>query len=150
MSAYERILDALAGHGHRIHRSSGQARAQCPAHGSRGLTLAVHAGEGRASLHCFAGCSDEDVLAALGLAVRDLFDAPGKPPEQAYAPAVFATPWDEAMRAAGLTHWPPVEHVCRRMLVEELKATLGPDIVASATDDDLNQLLTIYVHRGAE
>lgn len=34
------------------------------------------ADDGRALLHAFCGCSAEAVLAALGLQLRDLFDAP--------------------------------------------------------------------------
>lgn len=147
VSAYAHILDALAGHGYRIHRTGDRARAQCPVHGSRGLTLALRAGDGRAIVHCFAGCSDEDVLDALGLAVRDLFDDPKKQIHAGYSPEMLATPWDELMRRLGLHTWPSIDHVCRRMLVEELKRNMGPDLIATMTDDELNILLSLYVFR---
>jgi len=83
-SAYERLVDALRDEGLRVLEGSTNARAQCPAHGSRGLTLALRAGDGRALLHCFAGCADTDVLAVLKLGVRDLFDNPRR--EYVYRP----------------------------------------------------------------
>ncbi len=48
--------------------------ARCPAHPDRSPSLSIKEGsDGRALLYCFAGCSTPDVVAALGLAMRDLF-----------------------------------------------------------------------------
>lgn len=47
-------------------------RAKCPAHKSRGLTLAIYADKDGIGVHCHAGCRKDDVLAALGLTWRDL------------------------------------------------------------------------------
>jgi len=48
-------------------------RAPCPAHGSKGATLAVRDGRsGRALVYCFAGCKPDAVLQAVGLGLRDL------------------------------------------------------------------------------
>jgi AAA domain len=50
--------------------------ANCPAHEDQNPSLSISEGaDGRALLKCFAGCSTESVLAALGLTVRDLFPA---------------------------------------------------------------------------
>jgi hypothetical protein len=61
----------------RLHVVSGQHhafRARCPAHGSRGGTLAVREGAGGAVLlKCHAGCTAEAVMHALQLELRDLF-----------------------------------------------------------------------------
>lgn len=71
MSALERIEDALREHGCR----GGRGHWTCPAHQDRAPSLSVREGaDGRALVHCFAGCATADVLAALGLAMRDLFD----------------------------------------------------------------------------
>jgi len=54
-------------------------RAPCPNCGpdSKSEKLAVTEGDdGRVLLHCFAGCAPAAVLAAVGLAVADLFDRP--------------------------------------------------------------------------
>ncbi len=46
---------------------------------SRGLSISV-GDDGRVLLHCFAGCSSEEIVASIGLALRDLFDpATSKP-----------------------------------------------------------------------
>lgn len=72
--ATERILGRLD----RVKSSgAGKWRARCPAHGSDNNTsLSVADRDGRVLLHCFAGCSTEAVLSAVGLTLRDLFDRP--------------------------------------------------------------------------
>lgn len=57
----------------------------CPAHEDRSPSMSVREVEdGRVLVHCFAGCSVEDILGAVGLEFDALF--PPKPIE--YAPAV--------------------------------------------------------------
>jgi len=56
-------------------RASGQRRwlALCPAHDERKRSLSVReGGDGRILLHCFAGCTSEQIIAALGLTAADL------------------------------------------------------------------------------
>jgi hypothetical protein len=49
--------------------------ALCPSHNDHEPSLSVNEGEdGRALVKCFAGCETEDVVAALGLEMRDLFE----------------------------------------------------------------------------
>jgi hypothetical protein len=51
--------------------------AKCPAHDDRSPSLAVREiEEGRILVHCFAGCGAADVVAAIGLALSDLFEKP--------------------------------------------------------------------------
>ena len=48
--------------------------ARCPAHGDKTPSLSIRElPDGRALVHCFAGCDTHDVLAAIGLSLRDLF-----------------------------------------------------------------------------
>jgi hypothetical protein len=47
--------------------------AQCPAHEDRNPSLSIHEREGKILLKCFAGCSAEAVVSALGLQLSDLF-----------------------------------------------------------------------------
>lgn len=56
-------------------RTSGKGwTARCPAHEDRTASLSITAGDdGRVLLHCFAGCSAADVVAAAGLEIGDLF-----------------------------------------------------------------------------
>jgi len=74
-TAYQRILDALTREGLIVRpRGDRKASAQCPAHDDRNPSLSVTAIEGQALLYCQAGCPTADVLAALHLTMRDLFD----------------------------------------------------------------------------
>lgn len=72
MRPAEKLLSRLKG----VRGYQGRWRAQCPAHQSRGLTLAVADRNGSLLLHCFGGCDVGSVLAAVGLGLRDLYDAP--------------------------------------------------------------------------
>ena len=73
---FERITSQLE---NIIHTQNGQARAICPSHESRNntRTLAIkESDESSVLIHCFAGCSTAEVLAALGLELVDLFPKP--------------------------------------------------------------------------
>jgi hypothetical protein len=120
VSAYDRIIGALHGAGMKVAGREPKARAQCPVHHSRGLSLSVRRFNDRAVVHCFAGCEDVDVLAELGLEVRDLFDGP---PPPGYTPPARRepTPWEAAMADLGIRNPPPFEHVLHRMQVEQEK-----------------------------
>ncbi|MNZ21162.1 DNA primase [compost metagenome] len=53
---------------------AGKWKACCPAHDDRDPSLSIReADDGKVLLHCWAGCFTADVLAAIGLTVRDLF-----------------------------------------------------------------------------
>jgi hypothetical protein len=57
-----------------------QYQARCPAagHDDRVASLSIGIGDdGRALLHCQAGCSTEEILAAMGLTMKDLFPSNG-------------------------------------------------------------------------
>ena len=55
-------------------RGDGKWMARCPAHDDRTPSLSVsRGGDGRALLHCFAGCAFRDVLAAIGMEEREAF-----------------------------------------------------------------------------
>lgn len=59
----------------RVRRSGRGWIAQCPAHEDRIASLSIASGDdGRALLHCFAGCGAGDVVAAMGLSLADLFE----------------------------------------------------------------------------
>ena len=59
--------------------------ATCPAHEDRSPSMTVREfDDGRVLLHCFAGCSVESILGALGLKWDALF--PDKPPQGDFKP----------------------------------------------------------------
>lgn len=47
--------------------------ALCPAHEDRSPSLAIKDSDGTILVHCFAGCSTEDVCGAIGVELTDLF-----------------------------------------------------------------------------
>jgi hypothetical protein len=52
-------------------------RACCPGHnGSNPSSLSIREGDNGVLIHCFTGCSTDDVVRALGLEMRDLFNEP--------------------------------------------------------------------------
>jgi hypothetical protein len=68
----ERLLSRLD----RVRKSGQGWTARCPAHEDRTASLSITgnvAGDGRVLVHCFAGCSVGDVVAAAGLSIGDLF-----------------------------------------------------------------------------
>ncbi len=72
-------------------RETGPGRylAPCPAHQDRSPSLSIRVlDDGRVLLHCFAGCLVEDVVAAIGLTISDLF--PDRP--KAHSNSTFKSP----------------------------------------------------------
>lgn len=74
------VLQALRARGHEPTRAGAGWECRCPAHDDRTPSLSINAGDdGRALVHCHAGCSAEAVCGAIGLRVSDLFEPdPGR------------------------------------------------------------------------
>lgn len=82
MSAIETVLERLE----RVRKAGAGWYARCPAHDDRSPSLRIALGDDeRVLLDCKVGCLTSDVIAAIGLEWRDLFeDSP--PPRQPNAP----------------------------------------------------------------
>ncbi len=71
----ERVLASLREHGYEPRRVGAGWCCRCPAHEDREPSLTINVGDdGRALLHCFAGCSNEAICGAIGLRLGDLFE----------------------------------------------------------------------------
>jgi hypothetical protein len=69
-----RVWDALEAAGCNPHGQPWKGTARCPAHDDKSPSLTIGVGaDGRALVHCHAGCPADDVVDALGLAWSDLF-----------------------------------------------------------------------------
>jgi hypothetical protein len=71
-------------------RASGPARwmARCPAHEDRSPSLSIReTGDGTVLVNCFAGCTADAVVAAVGLQLRDLY--PDRPGEHRHPPSAL-------------------------------------------------------------
>jgi len=67
----------------RVKRVSGGYMARCPVHDDKNPSLSITEGDdGRVLLKCFAGCSTEEIVKALGLTMSDLFPPGSKPQKQ--------------------------------------------------------------------
>lgn len=89
------IVDSLGG---TWRRNRGICR--CPAHDDRTPSLGVSLGQRAILFHCFAGCSNNEVIAALGrrgVRARELFDGSGEPLRQ--------KPCEEAVDANASRLW---------------------------------------------
>lgn len=77
-------------------------RAHCPAHDDRNPSLSVSIGDnGTWLVNCFAGCSVEDVVEALGLTMADLFpDGSGSSGPRQRTPKAEPDTCDRAYQAA--------------------------------------------------
>lgn len=70
MSAVETLLNRLEA----VQKAGPGWRAKCPACGGRSRKLSIsEADEGRALVHCFAGCDAAAIVEAAGLTLADLF-----------------------------------------------------------------------------
>jgi len=50
--------------------------ARCPAHDDKTPSLSIKSTNGKVLLYCHTGCSTRDIVGALGLELRDLFEKP--------------------------------------------------------------------------
>lgn len=71
-----------------VKQSGNGYMAKCPAHDDREGSLAISQGDdGRILLNCFAGCETKNVVAAMGLGMKDLFpnNKPSPIPNKGYS-----------------------------------------------------------------
>jgi hypothetical protein len=74
----DEVLLALKAH---TRTSEGNYKAQCPAHDDRTASLSVKRGDkGGVLLKCFAGCSYQSIVSAIGLAPSQLMPPKGLVP----------------------------------------------------------------------
>lgn len=72
--------------------------ARCPAHDDKGPSLSIReTDDGRVLIHCFAGCSVQEIVQAVGLDLSDLF--PPRNDGQHYRPERRPFPATDALRA---------------------------------------------------
>lgn len=68
------MIDELLSRLSRVKGRNGSWTACCPAHNDKSPSLAVRqADDGRILLHCFGGCSAQQVVESVGLTMNDLF-----------------------------------------------------------------------------
>ncbi|RLJ02375.1 MAG: hypothetical protein DRP08_04615 [Candidatus Aenigmatarchaeota archaeon] len=89
------MIDTLLASLHKVRKTGNNKwQACCPAHEDSDPSLAITTvSDGRILIHCFAGCSPLDILAAVDMSMTDLF------PDGALANELRgATPWIRSQR----------------------------------------------------
>ena len=101
MTPIETVVARL---GDSVRRSGAGWIGRCPAHDDRAPSLSATEGDdGRVLLHCHAGCSPEDVVAALGLTMADLFPGESRQVRRARARTTTKLPAQSGAAPAGYT-----------------------------------------------
>ncbi|MDX2475999.1 MAG: CHC2 zinc finger domain-containing protein [Gammaproteobacteria bacterium] len=106
-------------------RSNGHDKwiACCPAHDDRSPSMSITTGDdGRILMHCFAGCSVDEITRAIGIQTSDLFQDGGYQPNPLIVPP--------APRKAGRTSTTKPKTVSRRKLMDALEHELLVQLVA--------------------
>lgn len=108
----------------------GRWLAKCPAHEDRRASLGIREGdEGKTLVHCFAGCTVHEVVAAAGLEISDLF--PPRPADPAAIGKAERRPF-------------PAADILRAVAFESLVVACAASAMGSGgvlTDDDRGRLL---------
>jgi hypothetical protein len=119
-------------------------RAPCPSCGGRSLKLSIADIEGVLVVHCFASCSPEQVLAAVGLTFRNLYpDGPPPTPEQlrqAHADRDVRERWKKSWDTAERDRAARLRQL--RVLLSEIASRL-----AVAGEDDTGDALAVAFHQ---
>lgn len=72
-----------------VRRSGAGWTARCPAHADKNPSLSISEKNGKILLKCFAGCSTESVLVALGVEAKELFTAGPMPKKKSQIVATY-------------------------------------------------------------
>jgi CHC2 zinc finger len=125
------IADALLSRLQKVRGRNGSWVACCPAHEDKSPSLSIREDADRVLVHCFAGCSVDDVVAAVGLGLEDLF-----PPRQ----ELVQQPRMQRVRL-------PATDVLRCLHNEALVVMVAAHNVAQGvrlTDEDRDRLRTAW------
>ena len=112
--------------------------ARCPAHEDRSPSLNIAAGrDGRVLVRCWAGCSTDAIVKAIGLRMADLFEGPPPKGDQARKIA------QERIRSESKTRAKRKAHVaiCDRLQkLEAICPSLGMRLALEPDNDKLAEL----------
>lgn len=99
--------------------------ARCPAHADKGPSLRITDDDGKILIHCFAGCSAADVVAAVGVTLADLFP-PRNPREAAqYRREKFAKATLKELRSELTIALIILADLCNKRTISDADAARG-------------------------
>jgi len=138
-NGYDRVLQAADGAGIIERQNGSKFSARCPSHEDGRASLSVARGDdGRALIHCFAGCDTPLVVAALGLDMKDLFNnkdggfdvAQYVYTDEAGDPLIRVTrTWPKSFRQE---RWDPADNMWKNRLFETRRVLYNlPEVVGA-------------------
>jgi len=85
------MIDSILSRLQKVKGGRGRWTACCPHHQDKSPSLAIRLVEdGRILLHCFGGCSVDEVVGSMGMSINDLFPPSDNGPKSAVKPAFYA------------------------------------------------------------
>ncbi len=118
------------------HRNGRGYVARCPAHDDRSPSLHISEGDdGRILIHCFSGCTTEEIVDSVGLRLSDLFEGNQSRESQGYHKKIR-----EKSGVISKAEFSKASVFRRAETV--LKATQGIDLSA-CSEDELDQAIDI-------
>jgi 5S rRNA maturation endonuclease (ribonuclease M5) len=129
-------LDELLSRFEAVKRNGAGHMARCPVHEDAKPSLSIAQGDKGLLVHCHAGCATADVLAKVGLELRDLFEEPEAAPEAIYSYlSANGKPLHEVVRLPGKNfrqrHWKSGGYVWNTRGIERVLYRL-PLVLAAA------------------
>jgi hypothetical protein len=85
------MIESILARLKKVKGGRGRWTACCPHHQDKSPSLAIRLVEdGRILLHCFGGCSVDEVVGSMGMSINDLFPPIETGPKPAVKPAFYA------------------------------------------------------------
>lgn len=111
--------------------------ARCPSHADKSPSLSIREGERGLLVHCFGGCTLEEICAALGLSQRDLFFDCGRPDRRGPRPA----PTPPRIDRIALAFRFELAALDRRLRAERVTQAVKSISINELPDHDLDRLV---------
>lgn len=120
-------------------RYRGPARwlARCPVHADRSPSLSVCQEGNKILVHCFSGCTPQEIVEALGLTMADLFtDSPT-------APELSQRPTGQKLDLAEVAFRFELGALDRRLRAKRVLNAAGNFTIATLSEQDLDRLMNV-------
>jgi hypothetical protein len=125
-------------------RGTGKHSARCPSHQDRSPSLSITETDTRILLHCFSGCETAQIVAALGLSIRDLFTDAPTPHGHRPTPRPVRTDY------AALAFQFELAALDRRLRTERVREVISNLPVSELSDHDRARITTAIARAEAD
>lgn len=118
-------------------RGTGAYTACCPAHPDKNPSLAIRVTENRTLIKCWAGCTASEIVAAIGLNLKDLFINSPVPPGQRSSSSPKKIDFDETAFRFELAA------IDRRLRAERVLTAVGTFSSDGMNDEERDRLMKV-------